>query len=208
MIIKTYVLGPIENNTYLLMDEENGICALVDPAAPSQELLTDILERRLDLTHILITHAHFDHVGGVNWFREKVASRPKVVLHRNDFPLWKQGGGARDFGFKFNPGSDPDLLIESDRNISIGKMQFKILHTPGHTPGHTTFYSRELSAAFCGDVIFYHGIGRTDLPVSNEMDLFESIENKIFKLPPKTVLYPGHGPQTTVQEEIKNNPFL
>ena len=208
MKIETFVLGPIENNTYLLTDLGNSVCALVDPAAPGREILKRIIDSHLDLTHILITHAHFDHVGGVSWFRRNLNTQPKVVLHRDDLALWRQGGGASDFGFEFDSGSEPEMLIETEQTISIGKMELEILHTPGHTPGHVTFYSSELSSAFCGDLIFYHGVGRTDLQGSSEKNLFKSIKNKIFKLPQNTVLYPGHGPQTTVQEEMNNNPFI
>jgi len=100
------------------------------------------------------------------------------------------------------------LMIANNQVIILGNTSIEVLHTPGHTPGHVTFSIENASAAFCGDLIFYHGIGRTDLKISNEDDLMKSIEEKIFKLDPKTILYPGHGPATTVQEEKDNNPFF
>ena len=92
--------------------------------------------------------------------------------------------------------------------LSIGNITFTVLHTPGHTPGDVTYYCESERAAFCGDLIFFHGVGRTDLAGSNERDLIASIENKIFTLPEDTILYPGHGRATTVAEEKQNNPFI
>lgn len=207
-IIKTFILGPIENNTYLAADKKTGRAAVIDPAAPSREMLTVLSENNWKLSHILITHAHFDHIGGVRWLRENIDHKIKVIMHRDDFPLWIRGGGSKDFGFDFDPGEKPDNLLEDDKTIMIGDIEFKAISTPGHTKGHITYYSPVASIAFCGDLIFYHGIGRTDLPVSSEADLFKSIKEKIFTLPPDTILYPGHGPQTTVMEEIENNPFI
>ncbi len=206
--ISTLVLGPIENNTYLIADQESKIAAVIDPSVASRDLLQNITEQDWRLEFILVTHAHFDHIGGVKWLKGQFDHDIKVALHSSDLILWQSGGSAREFGFDFNAGDDPDLIIENNQVIQLGNTPIKVLHTPGHTPGHVTFSIEKALAAFCGDLIFYHGIGRTDLKISNEDDLMKSIEEKIFKLDPKTTLYPGHGPATTVQEEIENNPFF
>ena len=206
--ISTFVLGPIENNTYLIADEESKIAAVIDPSVASRELLNKIKDNNWRLEYILVTHAHFDHIGGVKWIKGQFDHDIKVALHPDDLGLWQEGGSAKEFGFDFDAGDDPDLMIKNNHVIKLGSASIEVLHTPGHTPGHVTFSIEYASAAFCGDLIFYHGIGRSDLEISNEDDLMKSIEEKIFKLDPKTTLYPGHGPATTVQEEMENNPFF
>ena len=206
--ISTLVLGPIENNTYLIADERSKIAAVIDPSVASRDLLQKIKDNDWHLEYILITHAHFDHIGGVKWLKGQFEHDIKVALHPADLELWQSGGSARDFGFEFDPGEDPKLMIENNQILKLGSISIEVLHTPGHTPGHVTFSIEKSLAAFCGDLIFYHGIGRTDLKISNEDDLLKSITDKIFKLDPNTTLYPGHGPATTVLEEMENNPFF
>jgi len=208
MIIKSFILGPIQNNTYLVADEETGHAAIVDPAAPSKEISSYIEKHGWKLKYIWITHAHFDHIGGVKWFQSLNEIPVPVAMHPLDMDLWKDGGGSKNFGFDFNSGSEPDFLIQDHQIIKLGDIAFEVLHTPGHTRGHVTFASKQDRVAFCGDLIFLHGIGRSDLDDSDEDDLYTSIREKIFTLPDDTILYPGHGPQTIVKEEKENNPFL
>ena len=206
--IENFILGPLENNTYLLIDTETSLAALVDPSVPSREVLEAIRKAGLHLNSILITHAHFDHVGGAKYFKNQFGGDPQIYLHQADLQLWQAGGGARDFGFDFDAGDQPDILFEDAQTFNLGNSVIKVLLTPGHTPGHVTFYFPDSTTAFCGDLIFYHGVGRTDLAHSNQDDLFNSIKDKIFTLPDNTLLYPGHGPSTSVGEEKKNNPFI
>ena len=206
--LESFILGPIENNTYLLTDTETSSAALVDPSVPSREVLESIRKAGLQLTFILITHAHFDHIGGAKYFKNQFGGEPQIHLHLADLQLWQAGGGARDFGFDFDAGDQPDVLFKDEQTFKLGNSVIKALFTPGHTPGHVTFYFPNSNAAFCGDLIFFHGIGRTDLASSNQDDLFNSIKNKIFTLPDSTLLYPGHGPSTSVGEEKENNPFI
>jgi glyoxylase-like metal-dependent hydrolase (beta-lactamase superfamily II) len=206
--ISTFILGPIENNTYLIVDAESKIAAVIDPSVASRDLFQKIMENNWHLEYILITHAHFDHIGGVKWLKGQFNNEIKVALHPADLELWQEGGSSKDFGFDFSVGIEPNLMIENNQILRMGDTSIKVLHTPGHTPGHVTFSIEDTLAAFCGDLIFFHGVGRTDLKTSNENDLIKSIEEKIFMLDPKTTLYPGHGPTTTVNEEKENNPFF
>ncbi len=206
--ISTFVLGPIENNTYLITDQKSKIAAVIDPSIASRDLMQKIKALDLRLEYILITHAHFDHIGGVKWLKAQFNYEIKVAMHPADLKLWQSGGSAREFGFDFNAGDEPDLMIENGHILKFGNAVIKALHTPGHTPGHVTYSIESTLVAFCGDLIFYHGIGRTDLKISNEDDLMKSIKEKICKLDPRTTLFPGHGQSTTVQEEMENNPFL
>ncbi|MBM3137635.1 MAG: MBL fold metallo-hydrolase [Chloroflexi bacterium] len=206
--IETFILGPIENNTYLLLDSDCGKAAIVDPSIPSREVVELIREKRFLLTHILITHAHFDHIGGAKWFKNQFNGEPRIVLHQADLDLWLEGGGARDFGFDFDAGDQPDMVLDDEEQLKIGNSEVNVLFTPGHTSGHVTYHLPGKALAFCGDLIFFHGVGRTDLKTSDQNDLVLSIRKKIFSLPDETVLYPGHGPSTTVGEEKLNNPFM
>lgn len=206
--ISKYIIGPLENNTYLIEDEANGVCAIIDPAAPKNELKQTIEKKGLSIQYFLITHAHFDHVGGIRWFQSLLPDEVPVALHPDDLPLWKKGGGAREFGFEFDPGCEPSILLRDNQLLTIGQIKLKVLHTPGHSPGHVVFYEESQKAVFCGDLIFYHGVGRTDLFMSSSDALKESIRNKVFTLDPDTRLLPGHGPETTVHEEIQNNPYI
>ncbi|MDP2966169.1 MAG: MBL fold metallo-hydrolase [Pelolinea sp.] len=206
--ISTFVLGPIENNTYLIADTSSKKAAIIDSSVASRKLFQKIQDNNWHLEYILITHAHFDHIGGVKWFKAQYNHELNVALHPADLELWRKGGSSKDFGFEFSVGSEPNLILEDNQILRLGEITIKVLHTPGHTPGHVTYLIEKDSAAFCGDLIFYHGVGRTDLKISNEDDLMQSIKGKIFKLDPNTTLYPGHGPATTVQEEMENNPYL
>jgi hydroxyacylglutathione hydrolase len=206
--IQTFVLGPIENNTYLISDPFSSQAVLIDPAAPSQKIMGFLSKNNLNLKEIWITHAHFDHIGGVRWFLDQNKETVKVAIHINAVELWKNGGSAKEFGFEFDPGPVPQTILKENDVLSVGKYQFKVLHTPGHTPGHVVFYCSEENIAFCGDVIFFHGVGRTDLAISNTDDLMNNISKKILTLPSNTLLYPGHGQFTSVEEELTNNPYL
>lgn len=206
--IHTFVLGAIKNNTYLIVDEATRQAALVDPAASTNQIPAMLEEQDYHLASMLITHAHFDHIGGVKWMQSITPQHVPVALHELDLGLWRDGGGSRDFGFNFDPGPEPDLIVNDGQVLTLGETQITVLHTPGHSFGHVTYLISADKAAFCGDLIFYHGVGRTDLDVCNEEDLFTSIRTKILTLPDDTVLYPGHGAMTSVGEERANNPFL
>lgn len=206
--IHTFVLGPIKNNTYLVVDDETKQAAIIDPAAPSKQIASLIEQHDYTLKYIFITHAHFDHIMGVEWARSLSQEPIPITLHSYDLTLWKDGGGAKNFGFKFDPGPEPDLIITDQQIIKLGNSDFKVLHTPGHARGHVTYYSSADKAAFCGDLIFLHSVGRTDLEHGSSSDLRKSITEKIFTLPDDTILYPGHGQTTTVKEEKENNPYI
>lgn len=206
--ILTLMLGPMENNTYLIADTETRQAAAIDPSFESQEVLARLEEHGWTLTAIWLTHAHFDHIAGVKLLSESTSPALPVGLHRADLPLWKQGGGARTFGLEIDPGPQPSLSFEEGQTLRLGSQSLAVRHAPGHTPGHVIFYSAAAGVAFCGDVIFYHGIGRTDLPGGNHAMLLESIRQKVFTLPPNTRLLSGHGPETSVAEEMAENPFL
>lgn len=206
--ILTLPLGPMENNTYLIADSETGQAVAVDPSFDSELVLDELNRRGWKLTGIWLTHAHFDHIAGVKTLLDATQPQPVVGLHPLDLPLWRQGGGARIFGQQVEPGPEPKLHFEHEQTLSLGKEVLEVRHTPGHTPGHVTFYSRSARAALCGDLIFFRGVGRTDLPGGDMETLLQSIHTQILTLPPDTRLLSGHGPETTVKDEQAENPFL
>jgi len=206
--VENFILGPIDNNTYLFVDDQVKQAVMIDPAAPSRDIIAYLTKHDLTLTQIWLTHAHFDHIGGVRWFTNQLENDIEVLIHPDALPLWENHGGALDFGFDFDPGPPPNSIVKDGDEISFGENQFTVFHTPGHTPGHVVYYCANQRIAFCGDLIFYHGVGRTDLKGSDQNALITSISEKILTLPDDTILYPGHGKPTTVKEEILHNPFI
>jgi len=208
LLLEKFTLGPLDNNTYLFIDKKTCLSMVIDPAVPSNELLNEIRENKGVLRYILLTHAHFDHIGGIKWLTNQFDYSISISLHKKDISLWKQGGGATEFGLEYDPKIEPNLIISEDIPLFLGETRIQIIHTPGHTPGHVTYYLPGEKIAFCGDLIFFRSIGRTDLTNSNHSDLIDSIKQKVFTLPPDTILLPGHGPETSVKQEISGNPYL
>jgi hydroxyacylglutathione hydrolase len=206
--IKTYILGPLQNNTYLVIDKPSGNSVIIDPAIGSQVIIDDLKKNQLTLKQIWITHAHFDHIGGVERIARFCDPPIPVCMHPNDNPFWEEGGGARELGFDLNVGPLPSTPIMDNQILKVGSSQFSVLLTPGHTPGHVVFYNKKEDLVFCGDLIFRHGIGRSDFKGGNYEQLITSIKNRIFILPDNTRLISGHGVETTVGEEKRENPFL
>ncbi|MBA4420491.1 MAG: hydrolase [Anaerolinea sp.] len=208
LTIKQFVLGPLQNNTFLVWDDDTQACAVVDPSYGSGEVLEFIRAQKLKLEKILITHAHFDHTGGVNelltWPHESV----RLYLHPDDQALWEAGGGSAELGFAFDQPQLRPTSIQHGEVISLGSGQIHVCHTPGHSPGHVIYYLPENQTALVGDLIFYHGVGRTDLPGGSAKVLIQSIHEQVLTLPGDTLLIPGHGSATSVGEEKTNNPFL
>ena len=206
MIVETLPVGPLQTNCYLVGCEATRLGAVIDPGGDAAEILSAIGRHRLKLEYILLTHAHFDHIGGVAELVE--ATHAPIALHPGDLPLLRARGGAAMFGVFMRPSPEPNVALSEGQVIEVGALRLNVLHTPGHTPGHVTFHALTAKAAFDGDVLFRQGIGRTDFPGSSYQQLMDSIRNKLFTLPDDTTIYPGHGPATTVGEERWSNPFL
>ena len=208
LTISTYVLGPLENNTYVLADSASSEAVIIDPALGSEAILEDIQRRHLKITAIWVTHAHFDHISGINALAKAIHPLETIGLHPDDLNLWREGGGARYFGINLRPEVEPTLYFSHAQQISLGNHFIEVRHAPGHTGGHVVFYAKDLATVFCGDVIFHRSIGRTDLPGGDLSMLLNSIRNQILTLPPQTRLLSGHGPETSVGEEKSQNPYL
>jgi glyoxylase-like metal-dependent hydrolase (beta-lactamase superfamily II) len=156
----------------------------------------------------LITHAHFDHFIGVSALMKSFPSIRSVCLHNADLHHWQTGGGMKKFMHEDLQVEAPLQFIVDGEKIPLGDSTFEARATPGHSAGSLTYYCEALNSAFVGDAIFYHSIGRTDLEDGDQELLLQSIRHQIFSLPGETILYPGHGPSTTVEEEKAHNPFF
>ena len=206
--IVAFTLGPAQTNAYLVADSETKEAAVIDPAWDGHLILGEAQKRGWRVGHLWYTHAHFDHIGGAGAIADALNPLPLVALHPNDHVLWRAGGGGAIFGFDIDPGPEPPIDFYDGQLLRLGSVEFEVRFTPGHTPGHCIFYVYTPHTCFCGDLIFAGSVGRTDLPGGNWDQLVKSIHTQVFSMPDDTRLLSGHGPETTVGEEKKNNPFV
>ena len=206
--IVSFTLGPAQTNAYLVADSQSGEAVVIDPAWDGDLILAAAQERGWRIAHLWYTHAHFDHIGGAGAIADALNPLPLVALHPADHTLWRAEGGAPLFGLRIDPGPEPSIDLVHGMHMQLGQAQFEVRHTPGHTPGHCIFYVAEDNLVFCGDLIFQGSVGRTDLPGGSWDQLLNSIRTQIFSLPDETRLLSGHGPETTVGEEKRSNPFV
>lgn len=202
MQVYSLTVGPLQENTYLLLGEgKRGV--VIDPGDEAGRILAEIEQVGLEPEAILLTHAHFDHVGAVAPLVETL--KLPVYLHPNDLSLYTSSAqSAARWGLSLPPPPEPNGFLQEGQVLDFG-LGLEVLWVPGHSPGHLAFYKEGLLVS--GDVLFREGIGRYDLPQSNPQDLFESLQ-KLTKLPPQTLVYPGHGPHTTIGYELAHNPYL
>lgn len=202
MIIKTYIEGPIENNNYLIIDEQTKEAALIDCSAISEQIELDIKRNNATLKYILLTHGHFDHIAGI-----EPTNNADVLMHEADMG-WVNNVNTY-LPMVGLPGMEIpkiDKFINDGDIIKLGDLEITVIHTPGHTQGGVCFYVD--GNLFSGDTIFRESVGRCDLEGGDFDQIVESIEAKIFTLPPETIIYPGHGRKTTVEWEKAHNRFL
>ncbi len=207
MKLKILTLGPVQTNTYILADSETKEAIVIDPAWDGEKIAQTAFAQDWQIKAIYLTHAHFDHIGGIADLANSLPKKTKVYLHPNDYNLLKAGGGAARFGFEIDPGPEPEML-KHGQTFEVGNLHFETRHTPGHRPGHCVFYCAEERTVFSGDLIFYRSVGRTDLPGGDWETLVKSIREQIYTLPDETRIFSGHGDQTNVGDEKKFNPFV
>ena len=205
--LDTFCCGMIENNSYLLSDPSSGEAIIVDCPDGNKPVLEAIANRSLKLKYILLTHGHFDHCLGLDRAKQAYPDVP-VYMHINDKVIFDNISSDLDsFGLTpVNVTTNPVFIEPKKTDLTLGAEPISLELTPGHTPGHLSLI---WSGGICsGDVLFYRGIGRTDLFGGNEKVIYDTIRSQMFKLPEATVVFPGHGPSTTIGEEQKFNPFL
>jgi len=206
--IVSMVLGPVATNAYLVGDPKTLRSVVVDPAWDGELIVEEARRRHWSIEQIWLTHAHFDHIGGVAALVNHTLPKPSVALHPGDMPLYAAQGGAALFGMHIGSPPEPTVHLKHGQVLSVGDHVFEVRHTPGHTPGHVVFYCSAEKVMFCGDVIFWGSVGRTDLPGGDYDTLIHSIQANILSLPNETRLLSGHGGETTVGVERRDNPFL
>ena len=206
MIVEALSVGLIQTNCYVVGCPETRQGAIIDPGGHASLILEAVEHHGLQIQYVLNTHAHFDHTQANA--DVVAATGAPLAIHPLDRPLLEQAGGAALFGIQAESGPPPDIELGDGDQIQLGTLTFQVLHTPGHTPGHVCFYEAKEGVLFDGDLLFYRGVGRADLPGGDWQQLIASIHNKILVLPDETVVYSGHGPATTVGAEKRQNPWL
>jgi glyoxylase-like metal-dependent hydrolase (beta-lactamase superfamily II) len=204
LTVQTLTVGAFQENCYLLVDESSGKAVIVDPGSEGEHLVEAVDKSGATLEAVWITHAHVDHVGAIASIKQRWDV--PVYLHPLDRRLYDAAGRqAQVYGVPFEEPPPPDLEFSDGQRLELGDVEFTVMHTPGHAPGHVVIHGEGM--ALVGDCLFAGSIGRTDLPFCNPPQLAESLK-KIADLPPETVVYPGHGMETTIAEERRSNPFL
>ena len=211
--VKTFEVNPLGENCYVVYDEPSRRAAVVDAGAYREEerraVEAFIEDEGLLVEHLLLTHAHFDHLFGVDRLSRRFGLLPRC--HEADLPLYATAGEQmllfmhRDMGLVLPEAGAP--LHEGDE-LPVGGESLRVIHTPGHTPGGICLYAGASGLVFTGDSLFRRSVGRCDLPGGDARTLVRSLCEKVLTLPQATRVFPGHGPQTSVGEERRENPYL
>ena len=203
--VEPLIVGPLFSNCYIIYDDKEKQGAVIDPGDDADNILGAVKELGIKINYILATHGHFDHVGAVAPLRKEL--KAEFLAHKGDFFFLEDGeNAARRWGVDIEQPPKPDRFIEDGDKIKVGKFELEVIHTPGHSPGGVNFlYDRML---FGGDTLFQGSIGRTDFRKGSFEDLAKSIRTRLYNLPDDTIVYTGHGPNTTIGSEKRHNPFV
>jgi len=203
--IASFVVGAFEENTWLLHDPATGEAVYIDPGDDARRLGIELERIGARLTAIWLTHAHLDHIGAVQGLRRLWPGVP-VFLHPDDRVVYEYASrAAATYGIPFEQPEPAEATLTEGQVLTFAGQQFTVWHLPGHAPGHVAFVGAR--DVFSGDLLFAGSIGRSDLPLSDPQALQQSLE-RLATLPPEMVVYPGHGPRTTIGAERQFNPFL
>jgi hydroxyacylglutathione hydrolase len=203
MVIRKLVVGPLENNCFMIADEKTAECLVTDPGDEPDRILDLIKENNFRVKYILCTHAHFDHVGALPEVREETGA--KIVLHSDDLVIYRNATEyAKSWGFEIDPLPEPDLLVSEGYILRLGALEFRVLHTPGHSPGGVCIYGEGI--LITGDTLFAGSVGRTDL-YGGDIKKLKASFKRLMSLPDETRVLPGHGPESTIGRERTGNFF-
>lgn len=204
--LKSLVTGELKVNCYLLACPETRQAMVIDPGGESRRILEILRENDFTLKMVINTHGHFDHVGGNRALLE--ATGAELLLHPADAAILQ---GAPDHAAMFgcrpiDPSPKPTRFLDDNEEVALGELRLKVLHVPGHSPGGICLLTD--GRLFSGDTLFAGSIGRTDLPSGDQAALMRALRDRVLTLPDETLVYPGHGPETTIGRERRHNPFL
>lgn len=206
--IRRYVVGLVQENCYFISNKDKETL-IIDPGDQGQLLVKELRKNKLKPVAILLTHAHFDHIGAADVIRE--AFDIPLYVHEKE-AAWLQNPALNGSGkYREIPPvtvNEAEVLISKEGNLTVGPFSFDVRHTPGHSPGSVSYVFEQQGFAIVGDTLFKGSIGRTDLIEGNMNVLVQAIDKHLLSLDEDTLIYPGHGESTTVDEEMENNPFL
>jgi hydroxyacylglutathione hydrolase len=201
-------LGVLQTNCYIIENEKKE-CLVIDPGSEGKKLINWLNKRELKPVSILLTHAHFDHIGAVDAVRD--AFQVQVYVHEEE-EEWLSNpklNGSKFFMMKETVSQKPaDYVFKREEALNLNGFEFYLYETPGHSPGSVSFYFEKEGFVVSGDALFKDSIGRTDLPGGNQSQLLKSIHEKLLFLPEETEVLPGHGPVTSIGAEMDSNPYL
>lgn len=207
MILERLTVGPFQENCYILGDEGSGLGAVIDPGDEAARIALAVEQTGLEVASIIVTHAHIDHVGAVAALVDEYAC--PVLMHAEAETMLAQlPTQAVMMGLRFGRVPAVDRHVEDEEVLEVGDLRLRSLYTPGHAPGHLAFYVEDEGVVLSGDALFAGSVGRVDLGGGSMEVLMKSIEERLLTLPDETIVYPGHGPATTIGEERASNPFL
>ena len=205
-MIEGRAMGSMGANCYLYACMESKKAVIIDPGADGKRIYRWVLEKGLKVDYILLTHGHVDHIGAVDELRE-LLGEVSVGIHAGDAGMLTDG--KQNLSSYFGPGlvlKKADFLLQDGQELAIGKEVLKVISTPGHSPGGVCFLCSE--GLFSGDTLFAGSIGRTDFPGGSMNQLLDGVKKKLLILPEETRVFPGHGEETSIGEEKRDNPFL
>lgn len=203
-MLKIFTVGPMEANCYILYNPDKREGLIIDPGAEGSHLIKFIKQEKISINYIVNTHGHPDHIGANRKIKEH--TNAPILIHQYDAPMLAKSGSVLSLIFPLESSSPPaDTFIKDGDLIECAGMKLKVLHTPGHTPGGISLLIDD--SIFTGDTLFSGSIGRSDLPGGSPQVLLNSIK-KILSLNENLIIYPGHGPSTTVRQELHSNPFI
>jgi hydroxyacylglutathione hydrolase len=200
LIVKRLVVGSWRANCYIIGSETVKQGLIIDPGDSPDSILNAVKEMGISIKVIVATHGHIDHIGAIGRLKKTIDA--SVLIHRADASAL-QGDGRFFWGMPYGPPLSPDRMLQEGDSIDVADLHFKVINTPGHTYGGICLYGH--GALFTGDTLFHHSIGSSGIGTGTHGQLIDSIIDKLMVLPPETIIYPGHGSQTTVEEEKKYN---